>query len=50
MNNREYWMKKRMEDIPKPIITGKANLTKEQIKKGEDDLIKLIEESKSHRE
>lgn len=48
MNNREYWMKKRMEDIPKPIKIGEVNLTKEQQKKAENDLMKLILESKKY--
>lgn len=39
-----------MEDIPKPIKIGEVNLTKEQQKKAEDDLMKLIEESKKMRE
>lgn len=45
MNENDYWFKKRMEDIPKPITLGKASLTPEQLKKGEEDLKRLIEES-----
>lgn len=33
MKDSEYWFKKRMEDIPRPITIGEANLTTEQIKK-----------------
>lgn len=45
MDKQENWMKKRMEDIPKPIAIGNANLTKEQLSKGREDLKKIIEAS-----
>ena len=31
-------------DIPKFIITGKANLSKEELEHGEKDLLRLMEE------
>ena len=31
-------------DIPKFIITGKANLSKEELEQGEKDLLRLMEE------
>lgn len=31
-------------DIPKFVITGKANLSKEELEQGEKDLLRLMEE------
>lgn len=45
MDKNDYWLQKRMEDIPKPVTVGKANLTQDQLKQGEEELKKLIEES-----
>lgn len=39
------WFEKRMKDIPKPIVVGKADLTEEEIKKGEEDLQEFIKKS-----
>ena len=42
----EYWFRKRMEDIPQPVVIGKANLTEDEIENGRKRLLQLIEESK----
>lgn len=50
MQKENDWLKKRMEDIPEPVVVGKANMTKEQLKKGKKDLESLIEQSTGKRE
>lgn len=45
MKDQEYWLKKRMEDIPKPITVGSFERTEEQAAKAREDLKRLIEES-----
>lgn len=45
MKDREDWMKKRIEDIPRPIVVGTFEVTEEQSAKAEADLKRLIEES-----
>lgn len=45
MDNNVNWFEKRMEDIPKPIVIEDANLTEEELKKGEEDLKRFMEEA-----
>lgn len=42
MDDYEYWLKKRMEDIPEPITVGQSDLTEEEIEKGKSDLRRLM--------
>lgn len=42
----KYWFKKRMEQIPKPFLTGESvERTEEEKEKARKDLIKLMKES-----
>lgn len=45
MDKQDDWLRKRMEDIPRPVTIGDANLTQEQLDKGKEDLKILIEQS-----
>lgn len=45
MDKKDDWLRKRMEDIPKPVTIGNANLTQEQLDKGKEDLKRIIEQS-----
>lgn len=45
MKKNEEWMKKRMEDIPQPILVGTFEMTQEEKIKASEDLKKIIEES-----
>lgn len=45
MKEQEDWMKKRMGDIPRPIVVGTFEMTEEQSAKAEADLKRLIEAS-----
>lgn len=42
---KEDWMKKRMEDIPKPLSVGKFEMSDEEKKKADETLKRFIEES-----
>lgn len=46
MHDSEYWLKKRMEDIPVPRDIGEANMTEERIEQGRKTLLELIAKSK----
>ncbi len=42
MEDSEYWFRKRMEDIPKPIPLGKSNLSEEDLKRGREEGNRLL--------
>ena len=46
MDDREYWFRKRMEDVPMPRVTGRVTLTEEKKENGRKILLEMIEESK----
>lgn len=45
MDKNKEWFEKRMEDVPRPELVGRANLSDEQLNKGKDDLLELIKQS-----
>lgn len=45
MKEQDKWMKKRMEDVPKPVVVGTFDMTEEEKVKADEDLKRLIEAS-----
>lgn len=43
MKKQEDWMKKRMADIPRPIVVGTFEMSEEESDMADEDLKKLIE-------